>query len=262
MRPRYRWFAALLVLVALAGPVGAALPIPPAPDRRINDYAGVLSAADRDRLEDKLRSRERESSNQIVVAIFRSLQGENLEDYSIRLAQAWRIGQKGLDNGVIFLVFVDDRKMRLEVGYGLEPKLTDALSSQILRQVVAPRFREGKIADGIAAGLDAIEQVIAGTYHAQPAPPPSHGSDGLGPMAGILLFIVVAGLFSIIIPALRQSHVRRQGWTGGSRGWGGPIIFPGGFGGGSFGGGGGGGGGGDFGGGGGSFGGGGASGDW
>ncbi len=261
MRPRHHWLAALLVLAALGAPAAAALPIPPAPDHRINDYAGVLSAAERERLEDKLRSRERESSNQIVVAIFRSLQGENLEDYSIRLAQAWRIGQKGLDNGVIFLVFVDDRKMRLEVGYGLEPKLTDALSSQILRQVVGPRFREGKIADGIAAGLDAIEQVIAGTYHAQAAPPP-RGSAGRGVMAGVLLLIVVAGLFSIIIPALRQSHVRRQGWTGGSRGWGGPIIFPGGFGGGDFGGGGGGGGGGDFSGGGGSFGGGGASGDW
>src|SRR5215831_13019628 len=252
MRARHQQLAALLLLAALAGPAAAALPIPPAPDHRINDYANVLSAAERDRLEDKLRARERESSNQIVVAIFRSLQGENLEDYSIRLAQAWRIGQKSLDNGVIFLVFVDDRKMRLEVGYGLEPKLTDALSSQILRQVVAPQFREGKIADGIAA-----------TYHAQAVPPPSHGSDGRGLMAGILLFIVVAGIFSIIIPALQQSHVRRQGWTGGSRGWGGPIISPGGLGGGGFGGGGGGGGGGgDFGGGGGSFGGGGASGDW
>src|SRR5215813_4385858 len=262
MRPRYRWFAALLVLVALAGPVEAALPIPPAPDHRINDYAGVLSAADRDRLEDKLRSRERESSNQIVVAIFRSLQGENLEDYSIRLAQAWRIGQKGLDNGVIFLVFVDDRKMRLEVGYGLEPRLTDALSSQILRQAVAPRFREGKIAEGIGAGLTAIEQAIAGTYQAQPAATPSRGG-GQGIMAIALLFIVVAGLFSIIVPALLKSHVQRQGWTGGSRGWGGPIIFPGGWGGGMGGGGGfGGGGGGDFSGGGGSFGGGGASGDW
>src|SRR5499426_1050815 len=197
MRPRHRWFAALLVFVALAGPVAfaapaaAALPIPPAPDHRINDYAGVLSAADRDRLEDKLRSRERESSKQIVVAIFRSLEGESLEDYSIRLAQAWRIGQKGLDNGVIFLVFVDDRKMRLEVGYGLEPKLTDALSSQILRQVVAPRFREGKMAEGIGAGLTAIEQAIAGTYQAQPAPARSEGGQGI--MAGILLLVVVAG---------------------------------------------------------------------
>ena len=250
-----RRLLAMLAVVGLASAALAALPIPPPPDHRINDYAGALSAAERTRLEDQLRSRERESSNQIVVAVFRSLEGGSLEDYSIRLAQAWRIGQKGLDNGVIFLVFIDDRKMRLEVGYGLESRLTDALSSQILREVVAPRFREGKIGEGIAAGLTAIEQAIAGTYHAQPAR--ARGGGGQGLMGGILLFIVVAGLFSIIIPALAKSHVRRQGWTGGSRGWGGPIVFPGGWGGG-----GGGGGGGDFSGGGGGFGGGGASGDW
>jgi hypothetical protein len=108
-----RRLLALAFLAALVGTAAAALPIPPPPDHRINDFAGVLPAAERERLEEKLRSWERESSNQIVVAIFRSLDGENLEDYSIRLAQAWRIGQKGLDNGVIFLVFVDDRKMRL-----------------------------------------------------------------------------------------------------------------------------------------------------
>ena len=244
-----------LPLAALVGAALAALPIPPPPDHRINDYASVLSTDDRGRLEEKLRAREGESSNQIVVAIFRSLQGESLEDYSIRLAQAWRVGQKGLDNGVIFLVFVADRKMRLEVGYGLEPNLTDALSSQILRQVVAPRFREGNVAEGIAAGLDAIEQAIAGTYKAAPQPA---GAQGRSPLPLILLLIVIAGVFSIVIPTLLSSHVRRQGWTGGSRGWGGPIIFPGG----GWGGGGGGGGGGDFGGGGGGFGGGGASGDW
>jgi uncharacterized protein len=242
-----------VLLAALAGTASGALPIPPPPDHRVNDYAGALSAGDRSRLEDKLRAREREGGNQIVVAVFRSLEGENLEDYSIRLAQAWRVGQKGLDNGVIFLVFIEDRKMRLEVGYGLESRLTDALSSQILRQVVAPRFREGKVAEGIAAGLDAIEQAVAGTYKAAPQPA---GAQGRNPFQLILLLIVVAGVLSIVIPALLSSHVRRQGWTGGSRGWGGPIIFPGG------GWGGGGSGGGDFGSGGGGFGGGGASGDW
>src|SRR5438445_6725157 len=142
----------------------AALPIPKAPGSRINDYAGVLSAEDRARLEDKVRAREQGSSNQVVVAIFRSLQGESLEDYSIRLAQAWRIGQKGLDDGVMFLVFTEDRKMRLEVGYGLESKLTDAISGQIMRQAVSPRFRKGKNAVGIAAGLDANEQATVWTY--------------------------------------------------------------------------------------------------
>src|SRR5947208_8725956 len=161
---RLRRLLVLALLLCAAVVAQAALPIPKAPGGRINDYAGVLSAEDRARLEDKVRAREQGSSNQVVVAIFRSLQGESLEDYSIRLAQAWRIGQKWLDNGVIFLVVTEDRKMRLEVGYGLESKLTDAISGQILRQAVAPRFREGKIADGIAAGLDAIDQAIAGTY--------------------------------------------------------------------------------------------------
>ena len=257
MRPSRPLLAALLLAV-LAGVASAALPIPPPPDRRINDYAGVLSADERGRLEDTLRARERESSNQIVVAIFRSLQGESLEDYSVRLAQAWRVGQKGLDNGVIFLVFLDDRKMRLEVGYGLEARLTDALASQILRQVVAPRFREGKVADGLTAGLDAIEQAIAGTYKAAPQGQAARGQ-GWNPFQLVLLLIVVGGIFSIVIPALYGSHIRRQGWTGGRRGWGGPTIFTGG---GWGSGGGGGGGGGDFGGGGGGFGGGGASGDW
>ena len=123
---------ATLLLVLLAAPGAAALPVPPPPDRRVNDYAGALTPADRDRLEQQLAARETTSRNQVVVAIFRSLAGESLEDYAIRLAQAWRIGQKGLDNGVIFLVFLDDRKMRIEVGYGLEGSLTDAISSSIL----------------------------------------------------------------------------------------------------------------------------------
>jgi uncharacterized protein len=251
---------ALLALVLCAAPavVWAALKIPPPPDHRINDYAGALDTADRERLEDKLRQRERGSSNQIVVAIFRSLEGESLEDYSVRLAQSWRIGRKGLDNGVVFLIFVNDRKMRIEVGYGLESNLTDAVSSSILRDVVAPRFREGRLADGISAGLDAIDQAIAGTYRG--APSPARRQPATSYWAIFLLLFVIAGLAWIIVPALLFSRAtRRHGWTGGSSGWGGPFV-----GGGFFGGGGGGGGfsGGDFSGGGGGFGGGGASGSW
>ena len=161
--------AAFLLLVLAAAVATADLRVPPAPDRRVNDYARALTPAERDRLEQQLVERERGSGNQVVVAIFRSLDGESLEDFSIRLAQAWRIGRKDLDNGVIFLVFLDDRKMRIEVGYGLEPTLTDAVSSSILRDVVAPRFREGKVAEGIGAGLDAIEAAIKGTYRAPAA---------------------------------------------------------------------------------------------
>jgi uncharacterized protein len=249
----------VLLLALLAVPGAAALRIPPPPDRRINDYAGALASADRERLEQRLIAREAGSRNQVVVAIFRSLEGESLEDYSIRLAKAWRIGQKGLDNGVIFLVFLDDRKMRIEVGYGLEGSLTDAVSSSILRDVVAPLFRAGRIADGIGAGLDAIDRAIAGTYQRPPGPnrgQPTHGfgwREVLGLVfAGLLVFVLVQN-------RIQNAALRRRGWTGGSAGWGGPFIG-GGVGGGGFGGGGGGGGG--FSGGGGGFGGGGSSGSW
>jgi len=255
------------LLGAAAGPTSAALSIPPAPTRRVNDYAGALSPADRDKLEQKLIDRDRTSTNQIAVAIFKSLEGESLEDFSIRLAQAWRIGQKRLDNGVIFVIFLDDHRMRLEIGYGLEGVLTDAVSSSILRTAVAPRFREGRIAEGIAAGLDAIDQAIAGTYARSG---PRVGSDEGIPLAA---FALVAGLGVATLAAagmaLNARSQRRRGWTAGRSGWGrgdgssGPwIVGP--WGGGGFTGGGssGGGGFGGFSGGGGSFGGGGASGDW
>ncbi len=259
---------AALLLGAVTGGAPAALRLPPSPDRRVNDYAGALSEPDRGRLEQKLVAREANSSNQIVVAIFKSLEGESLEDFSVRLAQSWRLGQKGLDNGVLFVVFVDDRKMRLEVGYGLESSLTDAISSSILRNEVAPRFREGRMADGIAAGLDAIDQAIAGTYaHSGPRARSGEAPPGI-PLA------LVAGLAVAVIAgsamALNARSQRRRGWSAGRQGWTrdrGPVFFPwitggggggfgGGFGGGSSGGGGG------FSGGGGDFGGGGASGDW
>ena len=248
---------AALLLALLAAPGAAALPVPPPPDRRVNDYAGALTAADRDRLEQQLAAREGTSRNQVVVAIFRSLEGESLEGYSIRLAQAWRIGQKGLDNGVIFLVFLDDRKMRIEVGYGLEGALTDAIASSILRDVVAPRFREGRTADGIAAGLDAIDRAIAGTYARPPSASQGGRSGGLGARELGALFVVFVLIMILVQNHMQRAAVRRRGWTGGSRGWGGPFIGGGGFGGGSSSGGGGG-----FSGGGGSFGGGGSSGSW
>lgn len=255
---------ALLLLAVLAAPGAAALRIPPPPDRRINDYAGALSPADRDRLEQSLIVREATSRNQVVVAIFRSLEGESLEDYSIRLAQAWRIGQKGLDNGVIFLIFLDDRKTRIEVGYGLEGSLTDAVSSSILRDVVAPRFRSGQLGDGIAAGLDAIDRAIAGTYVRPPDAGKGRRAGDLGWRELLGVVFVLLLLVALVQNRMQQAALRRRGWTGGSSGWGGPFIgggLGGGLGGG-WGGGGGGSSGGGFSGGGGSFGGGGSSGSW
>jgi len=126
-----------------------------------------------------LTERERATGAQMVIAIFPSLEGESLEDFSIRLAERWRVGDKKLDNGVILLVFVQERRIRLEVGYGLEPVLPDAVASQIIREQIGPRFREGRWADGLTAAVDAVFARID-TRGATPTPPPRHAF-GLSP---------------------------------------------------------------------------------
>ena len=226
----------------------------------MNDYAGLLPPPDRERLESRLAERERATGSQVVVAIFRSLEGQSLEDFSIRLAQQWRIGQKSLDNGVILLVFVDDRKVRLEVGYGLEPVIPDIVAGALIRDTLAPRFREQRYAAGIEAATDAIYARISGQPAGQPPPPTGRrraAPTDVNP-ATLVLMLLIFGVFGVaILSAMRNAS--RAGYTaGGRRGWRSyPPIFYGGGGGWS-----GRGGGGGFSGGGGSFGGGGASGSW
>ena len=200
----------------------------------------------------------------MVVAIFRSLEGESLEDYSIRLAQRWRIGQKSLDNGVILLIFVNDRKMRLEVGYGLEPVIPDAVADRIIRDTMGPRFREQRYAQGLEEAVKAVfarvDTRATPQARAEPRPRPSRFSPSLSTLfvIGVIVFLI---LHEMRGPGRRAS---RNAYTAGRRGWYAPtVMFPW-FGSGRSGGGGWGrgGGGGGFSGGGGSFGGGGASGSW
>src|SRR5262245_54602748 len=196
----------------------------------------------------------------MVIAICRSLEGESLEDLSIRLAERWRVGQRGLDNGVILLVFLDERRMRLEVGYGLEPVLPDAIASRIISGTIAPRFREGRYAAGLEG---AVQEVYARvTPGAAPAAGARPVESWLPIVAAGFVTLVIAGM--LLAAMANNRHVsrfgpRRRGYTGGSSGWYIPPISSGSWGGGGWGGGGGGGG---FSGGGGSFGGGGASGQW
>jgi uncharacterized protein len=222
----------------------------------VNDYAGLLAPAERERLESRLAERERATGAQVVVAIFRSLEGESLEDFSIRLAQQWRIGQKSLDNGVILLVFVDDRKVRLEVGYGLEPVIPDIVAGQLIREALAPRFREQRYAAGIEAATDAIYGRITGEPLAR-RPSAGRGRPNGVDAATVLLMLLIFGVFGVaILSAMRNAS--RGGYTAGRGGWYSqpPIFYGGGRGGWS------GRGGGGFSGGGGRFGGGGASGSW
>ncbi len=147
-----------------------ALEIPKRPEGYVSDYAKMISPAVRERLEEKLHRFEQETSNQVIVVTFLSLEGEAPEDFSMRLAEAWKVGQKGKDNGVILLVFKSDRAVRIETGYGLEGALTDAISKSIIENEIVPRFRQGNFDEGIEEAVDAILRATQGEYQAENHP--------------------------------------------------------------------------------------------
>jgi uncharacterized protein len=138
-----------------------ALEIPPPPGR-VNDLAQLLHQDHLQILENKLAEFERNTSHQVAVLTIPSLQGENIEDFSIRVAESWRIGRKGFDNGVILIIALKDRKLRIEVGYGLEGVLPDAIANQIIREVIVPHFRNNDYGAGVDAGVNAILKTVAG----------------------------------------------------------------------------------------------------
>lgn len=218
----------------------------------VHDEAKVLSSQAKSRLELILEAERDSTSNQIAILIIPSLEGGSLEEYSLRVAEKWQLGKKDKDNGALLFISVDDRLMRIETGYGLEGSLTDAISSRIIRNEIAPRFRNGDYDGGVEAGVMAIIQAIKGEY-VNEEPVVRKRNSKKSPLATIIIIIII-----III----ASRGRRGGggghWSSG-RGWIGPIGGLGGSG--SWGSGGGGFGGGSFGGGGG-FGGGGSSGSW
>src|SRR6202451_3210038 len=157
-----RLFAALIAFLCLALPLQTAEAAPtfPALSGRVGDDAHVLSDQTRADLDQKLAALEAKTSRQLVVVTLPSLQGYEISDYSYQLGRAWGIGQAKLNNGVLFIIAPNEHKVRIEVGYGLEPILTDALSEIILQSKVLPRFRDGDMEGGIVAGADAlIEQL-------------------------------------------------------------------------------------------------------
>ncbi len=168
MRQPLRWFFVSAV-VFLTNPTAlVALDIPKHPEGYVFDGAKLLSDAARVRLEQVLRAFDEQTSNQVLVATFPRLGGEVLENYSIRLAEAWKPGQKGKDNGVIVVIFKEDHKVRIEVGYGLEGVLTDALCKGIIEQDIAPRFRAGDYDGGVERGVTAILSATRGEYRPSP----------------------------------------------------------------------------------------------
>jgi uncharacterized protein len=274
-----RPFLLLALALMLAGPAQAQLKAVPALTSRVTDEAGMLDATQRQRLEAVLAEQETRSGNQIAVLLVKSTEPEAIEQYGIRVVDAWKLGRKGVDDGVLLIVARDNpsslRRLRIEAGRGVQGVLTDAQSKRILQDVIAPHFRQNHYYEGLVAGVGAIATLLNQERFPAPAQPqsapaaPTAGSageqgGGIG-MFGILMLVFGFMLLrSMFRP--RRSRLSRGGWGSGATGFIlGNILSNAGRGGGGFGGfsgGGGGFGGGGFSGGGGSFDGGGASGDW
>lgn len=217
--------------------------VPELANRRVHDDAGILSPSTIDYLEQSLRVFEDSTSNQIAILIVPTLEGETIDQFGIRVADAWKLGTKDRDNGVILLVALEERKMRIEVGQGLEGPLPDAICNRIIRNEMAPAFRRQDYDAGIVASVEAIRKAIKGEYVGTG----SHKTKRQRLPAGFIVLLLII----VLIMRSRGNRGGGSGWSSG-RGW---YI-------GGVGGGGGGGGFGGFSGGGGSFGGGGSSGSW
>jgi uncharacterized protein len=244
--------ATLIALVSLSSQ--AAEIIPPKPAGYFNDYAGVVSKDAALRFNEQLAQFERETSNQVVVAVFPKMQSDSsVDDYTQRVAQSWGVGQKDKRNGAVLFVFIEDRKMFIQVGYGLEGALPDITAFDITEYHIKPHFRNGDYEGGLATGIDLICKAIRGEYKGSgKTVAEKRGKAGAPNFLFFIIFIIVL----IVISRM----MRRLGGYGYSSGRGGPIFLPMGGGGGGWSSGGGGSGG--FSGGGGSFGGGGAGSSW
>jgi len=159
---------------------------------RVHDEVNILHADSVDALEKKLKAYEDSTSNQIAVLIISSLDGEDLEDYSIRVANAWKLGVKGKDNGVLLLIIHDDHKIRIEVGRGLEGAITDAHCSRIIRNEITPHFRRNEYEAGVAAAMKAIVKTIGGEYEAS-------DTDSLSSHTTLLIF---AAILLFLLPTI------------------------------------------------------------
>lgn len=185
---------AIFLLVLSLGSLAVALDVPPLRGR-INDLAGMITADAAKRLEEGLRGFENETGHQIAVLTIPSLEGEDLEGFSIRVAETWKIGQKGFDNGAILLIARDDRKLRIEVGYGLEGVLPDAIASRIINEVIVPRFRANDYSGGIEAGVNALMRVTKGEV----LPEKTRPTGGRGQVPSLATAVIVTAILGLFI---------------------------------------------------------------
>ena len=194
--PRTAALAALLALTVLAPSIAAALEVPYL-SGRVNDLAELIPTDTEQRIDEKLAALEEATGAQMAVLTVPSLEGEVLEEYSFKVAETWGLGRAEQDDGLLLLVARDDRKMRLEVGYGLEGQLTDAQSGRILNNILRPAFRGGDFGGGIEAGVDAVIGTLQGEDVIPPDPSPSPGNDFSG--APLLFQVIFLGIFLLVV---------------------------------------------------------------
>lgn len=135
----------------------------PAPTGFVNDFAGVLTADQKTTLDNSLKNYEQQTGNEIAVALVKSLNGDSIEEFSVKTFEEWKIGKKNKDNGVLFLAAIDDKKMRIEVGYGAEPYITDSEAGDIIRNTMAPKFQQKDYYGGLSLGITEIEKQLSST---------------------------------------------------------------------------------------------------
>ena len=214
-----RAFAVFVLFVFGAANLDGAEKIPPKPAGYFNDYANVVPKEKALALNERLAQFERETSNQVVVAVFRKMESDSdIADYTQRIAESWKVGQAGKRNGAVLFVFIDDRKMFIQVGYGLEGALPDLTAFDITERHIKPRFRAGDYAGGLDEGIDLILKAIRGEYKGDGATVQeksrSNASSGCGPLGFIIMLIVVLAIIRL---------GRRRGGYG-YTGLGGPFI--------------------------------------
>lgn len=192
-RPRTTLAAALLLwLMAAAAPAQQLVPVPPV--ARVVDQTGTLSSADKAALEGRLAELETRKGSQVAVLLVPTTAPESIEQYGLRVAEAWKLGRRKIDDGLLLLIAIDDRATRLEVGYGLEGVIPDATANRIIDEYLVPHFRDGDYAGGINAALDRIIALIDG----EPLPPPEPAA-GRRPGTDIGNLLPVIFILSVVV---------------------------------------------------------------
>lgn len=201
-----RWLATAIVLMLFLSPVQADVPVPSL-TARVTDLTATFSAAQQQALEKSLFDFEQRKGVQIAVLLVPTTAPETIEQYSIRVVDQWRLGRKGVDDGLLLLVAKNDRTLRIEVGYGLEGVVPDAVANRVINEIIVPRFRDGDFVGGIQAGVDRLMRIIDG----EPLPPPKPQAQDESPVGNALPILVFA--FFMISGVLNRALGRLFGAT-------------------------------------------------